>query len=46
MIDNKYISQILNDIRLDVILNDISVHYPHIASVNLGKNTYKRHAAV
>ena len=37
LIDNIYISKILNDIRSDVILNDMSDHYPCIALVNLGK---------
>ena len=37
LIDNIYISQILNDIRSDVILSDISDHYLCIASVNLDK---------
>ena len=32
-----YISQILNDIRSGVILNDMSDHYSCIALVNLGK---------
>ena len=42
LVDNIYFSQILNDIRSGVILHDISDHYPCIASVNLGKNTYKK----
>ena len=36
LIENVYIIQILNGIRLCVILSDMSDHYPCIASVNLG----------
>ena len=46
LIDNIYSSQILNDIRSGVILNDMSDHYPCIDSVNLGKSTYKRNKTV
>ena len=37
LIDNIYISQILNDIRSGAILKNTSDHYPYISLVNLGK---------